>query len=122
MRIIALRKALIVLTSLAFLIGVGAQAMPSASLMALSRATAEHTVMDESCAMLTMQGNPGHGPMKQEPCKRAHLGCICAPALPAPSTPLASPFAWGRLSYWPPLAPASAGLSIEPNLHPPTAA
>ena len=106
---IALRKALIVLTSLAFLIGIGAQVMPSA-------------VMGESCAMMTMQGNPGHAPMKQELCKRAPSGCICSPALPAPSTPLASPFAWGRLSYWPPLAPASAGLSIEPNLHPPTAA
>lgn len=66
-------------------------------------------------------------PMKQ-PCEcilldcSTQLGCICAPALPVASTALASPFCWGRPSYWPRVASAPAELSIEPYLHPPIAA
>jgi hypothetical protein len=124
MRVVSLRQLLIVLTSLAFLIGIGAQAMLSAWLTALSRASAEHTVMGESCATMTTQANAGHAaPIKQEPCKRiSQFGCICSPALPAPSTPLASPIAWRLMSYWPRLASALAEISIKPDLHPPIAA
>ncbi len=76
---------------------------------------------------MNVHGNAVLAPMKQ-PCKRisfdcaTQLGCICSPALPAPSTALASPIAWGLLSYWPHLAAAPAGLSIKPNPHPPIAA
>jgi hypothetical protein len=84
--------------------------------------------MREGCATMTMHGNAELAPIKQAPCKRisldcaSQLGCICSPALPAPPPALASPVAWGRLSYWPHLADAHAGLSIEPNLFPPIVA
>jgi hypothetical protein len=127
MRFIALRKLVILLTILAFVMGVGAQARPSAWSMALSHARAEHTIMREGCATMTMHGNLELAPIKQAPCKRisldcaTQLGCICSPALPVPPAALASPIAWGLLSYWPHLATAPAGLSIKPNLHPPIA-
>jgi hypothetical protein len=123
MRVVALRKLVILLTSLAFLVGVEAQAMPSARLMVLPVASAGHTGMGEDCATMQVNGDL----MKQEPCKHIsfdcakQLGCICSPALPAPPTALASPVAWGRLSFWPRLAAALIGLLIKPNLHPPIA-
>jgi hypothetical protein len=121
---IAIRKLVMLLTSLAFLVGVEAQAMPSARLMGLPVASAGHTIMGEDCATMAVSG----GPMKQEPCKRIAsdcatlLGCICSPALPPPPTALASPVAWELLSYWPRLAATPAELSIKPDLHPPIAA
>jgi hypothetical protein len=54
MRFIALQKLVILLTGLVFLVGTEAQAMPSARLMALSHARAEHTVMGEGCAAMMM--------------------------------------------------------------------
>jgi hypothetical protein len=127
MRVFVLRRFIIFLTGFAFLVGVGAQAMPSAQLMALPRASAGHTGMGEDCATMMVHGNAALAPMKQ-PCKRipfdcaTQLGCICSPALPSPLTALASPVAWELLSYWPRLAAASVGLSIKPNLRPPIAA
>jgi hypothetical protein len=121
---IALRKLVVLLTSLAFLVGVGAQAMPSARLMGLHVASAGHTLMGEDCATMAVNG----GAVEQEPCKRisfdcaTQLGCICSPALPAPPTALTSPVAWELLSYWPRLAAAPAELSIKPDLHPPIGA
>ena len=118
---IALRKLVVLLTSLAFLVGVGAQAMPSARLMGLHVASAGHTLMGEDCATMEVNG----GPVKQEPCKRISFDCatcICSPALPAPPTALTSPVAWELLSYWPRLAAAPAELSIKPDLHPPIGA
>jgi hypothetical protein len=128
MRFIAHRKLLILLTILAFAMGVWAQARPPAWLTALSRTSAEYTVMREGCVTMTMHDNAELAPRKQAPCKRisldcaSQLGCICSPALPAPPPALASPVAWGRLSYWPHLATAPAGLPIKPNLHPPITA
>ena len=117
MRVVALRKLLILLTSLAFIIGAGVQAMASASLIARSHASAEHA-MHHGCATMTE-----HAPVKQEPCKRVSLDCatqcICPSTLPAPPAALASPVAWRPLSYWPRLAAAPAELSIKPDLHPP---
>src|SRR4029077_17931873 len=54
MRFISLQKLVILLTGLFFLVGTEAQAMPSARLMALSHARAEHTVMGEGCAAMMM--------------------------------------------------------------------
>jgi hypothetical protein len=130
MRFTALQKLVILLTGLVFLVGTGAQAMamPSARLMALSRTSAEYTVMREGCATMTMLGNAELTPTKQAPCKRisfdcaSQLGCICSPALPAPPTALASPVAWELLAYWTDLTTAPVGQSIKPNLHPPMAA
>ena len=119
MRVVALRKLLILLTSLVFIIGSGVQAKASASLR--SHARGEHTVMHHGCA--TMKE---HAPMKQGPCKRISFDCaaqcICPSALPAPPAALASPVAWRLMSYWPRLAAAPAELSIKPDLHPPIAA
>jgi hypothetical protein len=71
-------------------------------------------------------GHSGPASKKQEPCKRISFNCatqcICPSALPDPPTVLWYPVAWGRLSYWPRLATALAGLSIKPTLHPPIAA
>jgi|GEM_PF-2250700 hypothetical protein len=124
MRVVSLRQLLIVLTSLAFLIGAGAQVMASLWLTAPPGAGTEHTIMGESCTTMMVHGNAGPAaPVKQEPCKRiSQFGCVCSPALLALPTPVAFPFAWGRLAYWPRLAAEPAGLSIEPNLHPPMAA
>src|SRR5436309_2361054 len=117
MRVVALRKLLILVTSLVFIFGAGVQAMASAS---RSHASAEHIVMREDCATMTE-----HAPMKG-PCKRISFDCatqcICPSALPAPPAALASPIVWRPLSYWPRLAAAPAELSIKPDLHPPIAA
>ena len=120
----ALQKLLILLTTLAFVIGIGEQAMASASLITRAHANAEHTVMREDCAAMTEDGNAGSAPIKQSPCKRiaCTTPCICPAALPAPPTALASPVAWGRLSYWPRLAAVPAELSFKPDLPPPIAA
>src|SRR5262249_19121454 len=119
MRVVALRKLLILLTSLVFIIGSGAQAKASASLR--SHACGEHTVMHHGCATMTE-----HAPMKQGPCKRISFDCatqcICPPALPAPPAALVSPVAWRPLSYWPRGTAPPAELSIEPDLPPPIAA
>ena len=126
MRVIALRKLLILVTSLAFLVGSGAQVMSAARLMALTPGTAGHAIMNDDCATMTEHGNAAHAPMKQEPCKRISFNCatqrICPSALPAPPATLASPVAWRFLSYWPHLAAGLAELSIKPDLHPPIAA
>ncbi len=127
MRILVLRRLLIFLTGLGFLVGAGAQAMPSARLMASALAGAGQTVMGVDCARMAMNGDATLAPMKQVPCKgisldcATQLGCICSPSLPAPPAALGSPIAYGRLAYWPLPAAAHAGLSIEPNLFPPIA-
>jgi hypothetical protein len=128
MQLATLRKLLILLTSLAFIIGVEAQAMASISLIGLSHASAEHVVMRDGCATMKAHDSVGLATMEHEPCKRVsfdcatQLGCICPTALPVPPTALWSPVAWGRFSYWPRLAIPLAGLSIKPTLHPPIAA
>jgi len=127
MRVIALRKLLVLLTGLAFLLGLAAQAVPAARAMALSSAGTGHAVVGEDCATMARGGGRASVPMKQ-PCNcfsldcATQLGCICAPALPAESTAIASPFCWGRLFYWPHVATVPARLSIKPNLDPPIAA
>ena len=127
MRILFLRRLLIVLTGLAFLVGAGAQAMPSARLMAPALAGAGQTVMGVDCATMAMNGDATLAPMKQVPCKgisldcAKQLGCISLPALPALSTALGLPTDYARVAYWPP-ATSRAGLSIKPGLSPPIAA
>src|ERR1700732_5527508 len=106
MQVFVLRRFIIFLPSFSFLVGFGAQAMPSTPLMALPRASAGHPGMDEDCATTMVHGNAALAPIKQ-PCKcisfncATQLGCICSPALPSPFTALASPVAWELLSYWP---------------------
>jgi len=127
MRVVALRKLLVLLTGLAFLLGMAAQAGPSARAMALASASTGHAVAGEDCATMLGGGSRAPAPMTQ-PCKcialdcATQLGCTCSPALPAESTAIAYPFAWDRWSYWPHGATVPAELSIEPNLHPPIAA
>ncbi len=124
MRVIALRKLLVLLTGLAFLLGLAAQAVPAARAMALTSASTGHAVVGVDCATTSHGGGRAPTHMKQ-PCSRisldcaTQLGCICSPGLPAELTAIASPFAWGRLSYWPHVATVPARLSIKPNLHPP---
>jgi hypothetical protein len=124
MRILVLRRLLIVLTGLAFLVGAAVQAMPPAELMASACMGAAHSATGDCCANMAMKDHPA--PMKQVPCKGISLdcakefGCISSPALPAPSTALGTPTVYGRLAYWPP-ATSRAGLSIKPDLFPPIA-
>lgn len=123
MRILVLRRLLIVLTGLAFLVGV---AMPSARLMASDCGHATQTMTGDCCANMAMKDHVMPAPMKQVPCKGISLdcanqvGCISSPALPAPSTALGSPTAYGYVAYWSPLV-SRAGLSIKPDLFPPIA-
>jgi hypothetical protein len=122
-----LRRLLIVLSALAFLAGAAVQAMPSARLMAAACGDAALTATSDCCAKMAMQDHAMPSPMKQVPCKgisldcAKQLGCISSQALPAPSTALGSPTAYGYVAYWPPLA-WRAGLSLKPDLFPPIAA
>src|SRR6202023_1484125 len=124
MRILVLRRLLIVLTGLAFLVGAAVQAMPPAEFMASACMGAAKTATGDCCASMAMKDQPA--PMKQAPCKGISLdcakefGCISSPALPAPSTALGSPTVYGRVAYWSP-ATWRAGLSIKPDLFPPIA-
>ena len=126
MRILVLRRLLIVLTGLAFLVGATVHAMPRAEFMASGCMDAAQTATGDCCAKMAMKDHATPAPMKQVPCKgisldcAKQLGCISSPALPAPSTALGSPTAYGRVAYWPPLA-SRAGLSIKPDLFPPIA-
>jgi hypothetical protein len=124
MRILVLRRLLIVLTGLAFLVGAAVQAMPPAEFMASPCMGAAKTATGDCCANMAMKDHPA--PMKQVPCKGIsvdcanQVGCISPPALPAPSTALGAPTGYGRVAYWLP-AVSEAGLSIKPGLFPPIA-
>jgi hypothetical protein len=126
MLIMVLRRLLIVLSGLAFLVGAAVQAMPSARLMASDCGDATQTVTGDCCAKMAMKGHAMPAPMKQAPCKGIsldcanQLGCISSPALPAPSTALGSPTAYGHMAYWSPIL-SRTGLSIKPDLFPPIA-
>jgi len=121
---LVLRRLLIVLTGLAFLVGAAVQAMPPAEFMASACMGAVKTSTGDCCANMAMKGHPA--PMKKVPCKGISLdcakevGCISSPALPAPSTALATPTFYARVAYWLP-AVSGAGLSIKPDLFPPIA-
>lgn len=122
MRILVLRRLLIVLTGLFFLIGATVQAMqPAAACMDVAQ-----PAIDDCCVKMAMKDHAMPAPMKQVPCKGISLdcakqvGCIYSPVLPAPLTALWSPTAYGRAAYCSPLA-SQAGLSIKPDLFPPIA-
>ncbi|MDQ6867435.1 MAG: hypothetical protein M3178_03140 [Pseudomonadota bacterium] len=124
MRIPVLRRLLIVLTGLSFLIGAAVHAIPRPEFMASGCKDAAQIATGDCCANMAMQDHATPEPMKQVPCKGISLdcanqaGCIYSPAVPAPSIALGSPTTYGRVAYWSP--PASrAGLSIEPGLFPP---
>lgn len=122
MRILVLRRLLIVLTGLAFLVGAAGHVMLPAKFMAPSCMDAAQSVTVDCCAKMATRA-----PMKQLLCKGIsldcanQLGCIPSQALPALSTTLGSPTAYGYVAYWPPLA-GRAGLSLKPDLFPPIAA
>ncbi len=121
MRILVLRRLLIVLTGLSFLIGATVHAMLPAASACMDAA---QTATDDCCVKMAIKDHATPAPMKQVPCKGISLdcanqaGCIYSPAVPAPSIALGSPTTYGRVAYWSP--PASrAGLSIKPGLFPP---
>ncbi len=117
-----LRRLLIFLTGLAFLVGAGAQMPPAAS----ACMDAAQTAIDDCCVRMAIKDHATPALMKQMPCKGISLdcanqvGCISSPALPTLSTALGIPTAYARVAYWPP-ATWRAGLSIKPNLFPPIA-
>jgi hypothetical protein len=120
MQNLVLRRLLIVLTGLSFLMGAAVHAMPDAA--SACRDAAQPAIDD--CVKMAMKDHATPAPMKQVPCKGISLdcanqpGCISSSALPAPLIALGSPTAYGRAAYWPP--PASrAGLSVKPALFPP---
>jgi hypothetical protein len=127
MLILVLRRWLIILTGLSFLIGVAGQALQPAKFMAPSCMDAALTATSDCCAKMAMQDHATRAPMKQVPCKGIsldcanQLGCISSQALLALSTALGSRTAYGYVAYWPPLA-WRAGLSLKPDLFPPIAA
>jgi hypothetical protein len=109
---------LIVLTGLSFLVGAAVHAMPAPACMDVAQ-----TAIDDCCVKMAMKSHATPAPVKQVPCKGIWLdcadqvGCISPPALPASSTAIRSPTAYGRVANWPPLA-SRAGLSIKPDLFP----
>lgn len=124
MRVVALRKLLVLLTGLAFLLGMAAQAGPSArAIVSAATSTAESV----GCAAMSL-GVAESPAFANQPCDcisldcAAQVGCICAPALPAEPTAISFQFARARLSYQPHRATAPAERSIEPNLQAPIAA
>jgi hypothetical protein len=120
MRFLLLRRLLIVLTGLSFLIGGAVHAMPPAAPACMDAA---QPAIDDCCVKMAMN-HVAPTPMKQVPCKGIspdcanQVGCISSPALPPSSTALASPTAYGHVAYWSPVA-SRAGLSIKPDLFPP---
>jgi len=97
MWILVLRRLLIVLTGLSFLIGVTVHAMARPELMASGCMDAAQTATDDCCAKMAMKDHATRAPMKHVPCKGIsldcanQLGCISSQALLAPSTALGSP-------------------------------
>jgi hypothetical protein len=126
MLILVLRRLLIVLTGLAFLVGVAAEAMPRPEFMASTCMDTAQTATGDCCAKMAMNDHGTPASMKQVPCKGISLdcanqvGCISSPALPAPATALGSPTAHGHVAYWSVLV-SRTGLSIKPGLFPPIA-
>ena len=126
MCILFLRRFLIAVTGFAFLDGAVVGAMPPVESMAPACMGAAKTATGDCCAKMAMKDHAAPGPMKQVPCKGISLdcakqvGCISSPALPAPSTALGSPTAYGRVAYCSHLASRS-GRSIKPDLFPPIA-
>src|SRR5580692_8954392 len=124
MRIFVLRRLLLFLTGVAFLVGAAVQAMPPAEFMASPCMGAANTATGDCCANMAMKDH--QAPMKHVPCKGISLdcakecGCISSPALPAPSIALGPPTDYGHAAYWLP-ATSRAGLSIKPDLFPPIA-
>jgi hypothetical protein len=121
MQIVVLRQLLIILTGVAFLFGASSQAMPSAKFMA---SACMDTATGDCCANMAMGDYATPAPLNQAPCKgisldcAKQLGCISSPALPALSTVLEIPTAYGRMAYSP-LATSRVGLSLKPGLFPP---
>jgi hypothetical protein len=126
MLILVLRRLLIVLTGLAFLVGVAAEAMPRPEFMASTCMDTAQTTTGDCCAKMAMNDHGTPASMKQVPCKgisldcAKQLGCISLPALPAPSNALTSPTVYGHVVYWSLLA-SRAGLTLKPDLFPPIA-
>lgn len=127
MGVVALRKLLVLLTGLVFLLGSGAWGVPAERAMASAFPSSGQAATSEDCATMARGGGRVSVPMDQ-PCEcisldcATQLGCICSPAMPAESTAIASPFSWQRLFYWPDVATMPVTLSIKPNLDPPIAA
>jgi hypothetical protein len=121
-----LRRLLIILTGLSFLVGVAVQAMPSPRLMESACGDAAQIVTGDCCANIAMQDHAAPAPMNQVPCKGIsldcanQLGCISSQALPAPSTALQSSTGYGPRVYWSILT-SRAGLTLKPDLVPPIA-
>lgn len=124
MRILVLRRLLLVLTGLSFLVGAAVQAMSRAEFMA--RACMDTALTGGCCAKMLMTDPAMPVPLNRVPCKGIsldcanQLGCISSPVLPVPPAAFVSPTVYGRVVYWSP--PASrAGLSLKPGLFPPIA-
>ena len=124
MLILVLRRWLIILTGLSFLIGAAVHAMPRPEFMASGCMDGAQIVTGDCCAKMAMKDHGTQVPTKQMPCKGIslncanQLGCISSPALWVSSIALGIPTVYGRVAYWPP-APSRAGLSLKPDLFPP---
>jgi hypothetical protein len=124
MRILVLRRLLIVVTGLSFLIGATVHATPRLKFMASGCRDAAQTATEDCCAKMAMKDHAARALMKHVPCKGIsldcanQLGCIYSQALPTPLTALGSPTTYRCVAYWPPLA-SGTGLSVKPNLFPP---
>ena len=104
-----LKRLLTLVLTLAFLVGVTGQLLPSS--MAAPQMTAS-TDMAGGCAD-PQPPCTGHLPNCLD-----HAGCITVSALPASPTSVALPVEWTSLDYN--LVPESlAGISVKPELSPP---
>jgi hypothetical protein len=121
---IFLRRAVLVLTGLAFIGGATVQAMPPSDLMGIATTQLAMST-DGDCPGMKMDAQPT--PAKTTPCKTVELdcvksmGCIGSPTIPGRSDALAAPVQYARVAYWSTLS-LQAGCSIEPDLFPPITA
>jgi len=76
MLILVLRRLLIVLTGLSFLIGAAVHAMPHA---ASACTDAAQTAIGDCCAKMAMKDHATPAPMKQMPCKGISFDCANQP-------------------------------------------
>jgi hypothetical protein len=120
-----LRRAVALLTALAFLGGATVQAMPPSHPLSAPGLDTGAALAD--CGHMAMPPAQPAGSTKPMPCDPVTpdclkaMGCIGFPSLPTPAGHVPEPVEYGRVAYS--SAPMLGdGLTIEPNLLPPIAA
>jgi hypothetical protein len=113
-----------ILTTLAFVLAMSVQAVPSAEALGLT-ASAKAAAADEPCPRMAGE-HPDQGMPQPMPCKGVmpdcvkQMGCVGSPNISSRSADMQRRVFYTMVSYWS-LAEKRTGLSVEPDLFPPIA-